>query len=156
MEGRKRTERTLFYLVLSMCAGALILHLGQPNRALSRPGMTDLIGQTSKPEPFTIYLYPQRLGPSGGAKQAHIFIDREGRRSATDAWVGRKLSDAPMVRIGLQTPSHSNMVTPKQWAAAQEFIGDLRGKLNTTMLRVVLEDGIQAPRGADSTLIGMR
>jgi len=132
-------ERTLFCLLLSMTAGALILHFGQPDRSLASAG--DRIGLTAVQETVIhIQSHQDRTGDSS----LHFFVDRDGKVSPTDRWISGE--QRGMILIGLQTPT-SRLVSSKQWQATERLVSQLRQTVNA-QAKVTCDDGLRLPASA--------
>jgi hypothetical protein len=136
MDVRKRMERTLFCLLLSMTAGAMVLHFGQPDRSLAGAART---GLTARHE-TTIYVHSQA---DSEGKPLHFFVDRDGKASPTDRWL--TASRQGSVHIGLQTSS-SRPPTSRQWQTTETLIQQLRQQFSADA-RVVYDETLRSSPG---------
>jgi hypothetical protein len=143
MDRHRRLERTLFCLVFSMTAGALVLHWGQPSRSdAARPNIP-LIGSVGW---SMIHIAPEPKGFQAASDETHFFVDRQGHCQPTPRWQNQvPLGEAGVVRIGLQASPHSNEITARQWNAATQLVRDLKRQYNVPGERIILDDTLVVP-----------
>lgn len=146
MDWRKRMERTLFCLLVSMTLGAIVLHMGQPSHTPGGPSVR-LTGETAKPDGYTVIIEPQRNPTTGQRGGSHFYVDRKGTASPTDEWLSheRNTRSGDTLRIGLQLSVGSDAVTPAQWTATERLLQDLQTRLQTSNIRVVVDRGVRQP-----------
>lgn len=147
MDWRPRMERTLFCLLVSMTAGALILHFSQPNRpAAGRPG-TELMSRTQAWH--AVHISPQPDVPTSASTSSHFFINQQGQTYPTDSWIAhRALGQPGVLQIGLQTPIDSREISPEQWAAAMDLIRFLKDNFRIAIQDrdILIDNALTLPR----------
>jgi hypothetical protein len=143
---QKRMAQTLGCLVASMTACALVLHLGQPkpDRPAVPPAIELIASVINQPWHY-IRIDP---APADGQidRQAHFFVDREGRWSATDTWRSQaRLGQKGVVQIALQPSAHTNKITPAQWETTRRLMRVLLDQCNIPDRHIVLNDALAIP-----------
>jgi hypothetical protein len=143
MDRHRRLERTLFCLVLSMTAGALVLHWGQPARSdAGRPNIS-LIGSLGW---NSIQIIPEVKAFEAAADETHFFVDREGRCLPTARWQDQTpVGQSGVVRIGLQASEQSRTVSPRQWNATTHLVRDLQRQYGVPGEHVILDNSLVLP-----------
>jgi hypothetical protein len=159
MDRHKRMARTLFFLVAAMTAGAAMLDWSQPApQAARRPIELIALGPASS-EPWGSIRIRAHPGEVFEPSDAHFVIDRDGNCLATDHWRAQhRFGEQPVVRIGVQTPPHTNVVTQRQWTTTQSLIQALQrlGAVPGPAVTVDVDDTVGAPAAAPALSVATR